>query len=251
MLAGMPADLSHWFLIAAVFVLAGAVKGVAGMGLPTVAMGLLGLWLPPAQAAALLVLPSLVTNLQQAWGAHPVALLRRLWPLLAMVVAGTWLSVGVMIDGDPRRLRAGLGVLLVLYSLLGLARWQWTLPARHERWAGPLTGLASGLLSGATGVLVLPVVPYLSALDLPRELLIRALACCFGTATLALAIALVWRGGIPLTAGLPSLLALLPTALGLWAGSRVRRRISADMFRRVFFGTLLALGLQACWQALG
>lgn len=247
----MHAHLSQWILVAAVFLLAGAVKGVAGMGLPTVAMGLLGLWLPPTQAAALLVLPSLVTNLQQAWGPGPGALLRRLWPLLTMIVVGTWLSVDVMIDGDPRHLRAGLGILLMLYALLGLARWQWTLAARHERWAGPLAGLASGLLSGATGVLVLPALPYLSSLALPRDILIRALACCFGTATLALAIALVWRGGAPLSAGLPSLLALLPTALGLWAGARVRRRISAETFRRVFFGTLLALGLQACWQALG
>ncbi|MCD0247383.1 sulfite exporter TauE/SafE family protein [Xanthomonas melonis] len=247
----MHAHMSQWILVAAVFLLAGAVKGVAGMGLPTVAMGLLGLWLPPTQAAALLVLPSLVTNLQQAWGPAPCALLRRLWPLLSMIVVGTWLSVDVMIDGDPSHLRAGLGILLVLYALLGLARWQWTLPTRHERWAGPLAGLASGLLSGATGVLVLPALPYLSSLALPRDILIRALACCFGTATLALAIALVCRGGAPLSAGLPSLLALLPTALGLWAGARVRRRISAETFRRVFFGTLLALGLQACWQALG
>ncbi|APP76508.1 sulfite exporter TauE/SafE family protein [Xanthomonas vesicatoria] len=241
---------SQWLLVAAVFLLAGGVKGVAGMGLPTVAMGLLGLWLPPSQAAALLVLPSLVTNLQQAWGPAPAALLRRLWPVLALVVAGTWLSAGVMIGGNPRFLRAALGVLLVAYALLGLARRQWTLPPRHERWASPLTGLVGGLLNGATGVLVIPVVPYLSALSLPRELLIRALAACFGTATLALAIALVWHGGVPLSAGLPSLLALVPTAVGVWAGTRVRRRISAELFRRVFFGTLLLLGLQACWQAL-
>ncbi|KTF35818.1 sulfite exporter TauE/SafE family protein [Xanthomonas vesicatoria] len=241
---------SQWLLVAAVFLLAGGVKGVAGMGLPTVAMGLLGLWLPPSQAAALLVLPSLVTNLQQAWGPAPAALLRRLWPVLALVVAGTWLSAGVMIGGNPRFLRAALGVLLVAYALLGLARRQWTLPPRHERWTSPLTGLVGGLLNGATGVLVIPVVPYLSALSLPRELLIRALAACFGTATLALAIALVWHGGVPLSAGLPSLLALVPTAVGVWAGTRVRRRISAELFRRVFFGTLLLLGLQACWQAL-
>lgn len=81
----MNEDVSQLGMVAAVFLLAGAVKGVAGMGLPTVAMGLLGLWLPPSQAAALLVLPSLVTNLQQAWGPAATLLLRRLWPVLAMV----------------------------------------------------------------------------------------------------------------------------------------------------------------------
>src|SRR6185295_20338072 len=43
--------------IAFVFLLAGFVKGVVGLGLPTISMGLLSLAMPPAQAAALLVVP--------------------------------------------------------------------------------------------------------------------------------------------------------------------------------------------------
>ncbi|MCS3810609.1 sulfite exporter TauE/SafE family protein [Xanthomonas sp. 4461] len=241
---------THWHLIAGVFLLAGWVKGVAGMGLPTVAMGLLGLWLTPAEAAALLALPSLVTNVQQAWGPDTLALLRRLWPLLATVTLGTWLSVGVMTGADPALVRAGLGALLALYALLGLARRQWTMQARHEPWVGPLAGLVTGLLSGATGVFVLPSLPYLSALHLPREVLIRSLGWCFGIATLALAIALAWHGALPGAAIAPSLWALLPTAIGMSLGAWVRNRISADMFRRFFFTTLLVLGLQGMWQAL-
>ena len=49
----------------ATFLLAGLVKGVIGLGLPTIAMGLLAIVLPPAQAAALLVVPSFVTNVWQ------------------------------------------------------------------------------------------------------------------------------------------------------------------------------------------
>lgn len=241
----------HLLPIAAVFCLAGFVKGVAGTGLPTVAMGLLGLWLTPPEAAALLALPSLLTNLQQAWGAGTAALLRRLWPLLAMIVAGTWLSAGILAGADPALARAGLGAMLAVYALLGLSRWQGHLPARHEPWAGPATGLATGLLTGATGVFVLPVLPYLVALGLPREALMRALGCCFGTATLALAAALAWHGAFAGGALGPSLLALLPTVAGMWLGTRLRQRISADAFRRVFFLTLLVLGLHQLWQAWG
>ncbi|WP_115561235.1 sulfite exporter TauE/SafE family protein [Xanthomonas arboricola] len=241
---------THWYLIAGIFLLAGWIKGVAGMGLPTVAMGLLGLWLTPAEAAALLALPSLVTNVQQAWGPDTPTLLRRLWPLLATVTLGTWLSAGVLTGADPPLVRAGLGVLLALYALLGLARRHWTMQAHHERWAGPLAGLFTGLLSGATGVFVLPSLPYLTALQLPRELLIRSLGWCFGVATLALASALAWHGALPGTAIAPSMWALLPTAIGMWLGAWVRKRISADTFRRFFFATLLVLGLQGVWQAL-
>ncbi|HCZ16665.1 MAG TPA: hypothetical protein DHV85_19190, partial [Candidatus Accumulibacter sp.] len=75
----MPPDLDFLLMVALTFVLAGWVKGVVGMGLPTVAMGAFGLLMPPVQAAALLVVPSLVTNLWQLLdGRDLLALLRRL-----------------------------------------------------------------------------------------------------------------------------------------------------------------------------
>ena len=47
------------------FLLAGFVKGVIGLGLPTVSMGLLTLVMAPAKAASLLIVPSFVTNVWQ------------------------------------------------------------------------------------------------------------------------------------------------------------------------------------------
>jgi uncharacterized membrane protein YfcA len=51
----------------AVFLLAGFVKGVIGLGLPTVAVGLLSLVMPPVQAAALLIVPSMVPPMAGSW----------------------------------------------------------------------------------------------------------------------------------------------------------------------------------------
>jgi uncharacterized membrane protein YfcA len=42
----------HTLCLLLIFIAAGLVKGVTGMGLPTVAMGLLGLLMPPPAAAA-------------------------------------------------------------------------------------------------------------------------------------------------------------------------------------------------------
>ena len=49
-------------LTGAIFIAAGIVKGMLGMGLPTIAIGFLGLVIAPVEAAAMLVLPSLITN---------------------------------------------------------------------------------------------------------------------------------------------------------------------------------------------
>ena len=80
-------------LVVAVFVLAGLIKGVVGMGLPTISMALLVLLMSPAQAAALLILPSLMTNLWQAGPFRTLApLLRRIGGMQWGVATGTLLG---------------------------------------------------------------------------------------------------------------------------------------------------------------
>jgi uncharacterized membrane protein YfcA len=66
-----------------VFGLAGFGKGVIGLGLPTISMGLLVLVMPPVHAAAVLLLPSFVTNVWQMVAGRALArVIRRLWPML-------------------------------------------------------------------------------------------------------------------------------------------------------------------------
>ena len=89
-------DLQSLPFIAATFLLAGTVKGVIGLGLPIVGIGLLSLVMTPAEASALLLVPSLVTNLWQLLtGPAFAALVRRLWGMMGGVVLGTtWLGRG-------------------------------------------------------------------------------------------------------------------------------------------------------------
>src|SRR4051812_39565455 len=133
--------------IAFVFLLAGFVKGVVGLGLPTIAMGLLSLAMPPAQAAALLVVPSLVTNVWQL-AARPglVALIRRIASLLLGVCAGVALGAGWLTDGASGWVGGLLGGALIVYAALGLSSVRLHLPPRHEAWLSPLAGVTTGLI---------------------------------------------------------------------------------------------------------
>lgn len=233
-----------WLLAIATFLLAGLVKGVIGMGLPTVAMGLLAVAMPPAEAAALLVVPSLVTNFWQLLaGPAFLALARRLWSMMAGVIAGTIAGAGILVGNVAGLATVGLGVALIAYGVVGLAGVKMVLARRHEAWMAPVIGIATGLVTGATGVFVLPAVPYLQAIGLEKEELVQALGLSFTVSTLALALGLLrvdaWQVG---SLGL-SLLALVPALGGMWAGQALRRQISAVLFRRVFFAGLLLLGL--------
>lgn len=232
-----------WILIGATFLLAGLVKGVIGMGLPTVAMGLLALALPPAEAAAILVVPSLVTNVWQLLaGPRFAALARRLWPMMATVLLGTIAGAGVLAGNVAGLAKIGLGIALIVYSVVGLAGIRLSVAPRHEAWLGPLVGATTGLVTGATGVFVFPAVPYLQAIGLEKDELIQALGLSFTVSTVALAVGLLRVDAWQMDAVWISLLALLPALVGMQAGQWLRQRIAAATFRRVFFAGLLLLG---------
>lgn len=231
-------------LILATFLLAGLVKGVVGLGLPTISVGLLGLVMAPLQAAALLIIPSMVSNIWQlADGRSPWPMLRRLWPMLLGIVLGTlllaWLLQGLDAPGATR----WLGAALVVYAMLGLASVHFRVTPEKERWLAPLIGAATGAVTAVTGVFVIPAVPYLQAIGLEKDDLVQALGLSFSVSTLALAAALGHSGALlqPALLGL-SLLALLPTLLGMAGGQWLRRRISAQRFKRWFLVGLLLLG---------
>ena len=231
-------------LVLLTFLVAGTVKGVIGLGLPTVAMGLLGLAIAPAQAAALLIIPSIVTNTWQlAAGGQLRGLIKRLWPMQLGILLGTglgmlWLSS----DGGSWVVRA-LGMALLLYALSGLFLPVLRVAPRMENWLGPTCGLITGIITSATGVFVIPAVPYLQALGLSKNQLVQALGLSFSVSTLALAAGLYWRGNLGGGELNGSLLALLPAMLGMWLGQWLRQRISGALFKSVFFIGMALLGM--------
>jgi uncharacterized membrane protein YfcA len=235
--------MANWLFIAAVFALAGFAKGVVGLGLPTISMGLLALVLPPAEAAALLLVPSFVTNVWQMGlnaGLGPIA--RRLVTMMLGVCLGTWAGAGLLSNAHGGWGIPLLGLALVAYAVTGLMSVRFSVSARTERLLSPLIGSATGLVSAATGVFVIPAVPYLQALGLEREDLVRALGLSFTVSTIALAVNLGSIGALETSLIPLATLALAMAALGLLLGQSVRRRLRPETFRRWFFASLLGLG---------
>lgn len=228
--------------LAAVFFAAGLVKGISGMGLPTVAMSLLGLLMPPAAAAALTTLPALATNVAQCLGPDLRRLVRLLWPAWLGLAAATLLAPGLDDAALARAAPRLLGAVLLAYGAWGLWRPQLPELRQYQRSAGALAGLATGFVTAATGVFVLPLVPYLQTLKLERAALVQALGLSFTVATLALALRLQ-ASGITVAAQAATPLALLAAFGGLGAGRLVRDRLSGPGFQRALSLVFIGLGL--------
>lgn len=233
--------------VIAVFAFSGMIKGTIGLGLPAVSMALLTLVISPFQAATLLIIPSMVTNFWQLFAeGHVLCLIRRFWPLLLGIVVGSiWSVFPTLAEGGTTGFHseALLGGMLALYGLYGLFSKNMPNLQPYEKWLSPIMGYLGGALTVATGVVVIPVVPYLQSLHLKRDDLVQSLGLAFTVSTLCLAVFLHLNPveSTPIDYKL-SLIALLPALLGMWAGTKIRYRIPEQKFRKVFFVGLVCFG---------
>jgi uncharacterized membrane protein YfcA len=242
---------ANLIIVVLTFVLAGTVKGVTGMGLPTVAMGVLGVFMSPVAAASLLLIPSFITNVWQLFtGPRFTGLLSRLWLMMAGIVVGTVAGSWLLTNANAKWATAGLGAALALYALSGILARPLAIPARAERFLSPAIGLTTGLITGGTGVFVIPAVPYLQALGFSRDNLVQAMGLSFTISTLALGVGLARGGAFHPESIVASVLAIVPSLLGMWLGTALRERISQETFRRGFLYCLVALGLELMVRSL-
>ena len=242
----MSADPLQLVIVLAIFLFAGLIKGIVGLGLPALAVGLLSLVMAPAQAVALLTMPSIITNIWQlAAGPHFALLVKRLWVFLLANFLATLagLATGFLAADHSGTALAAVGSALILYGLLGLSPLHFTIPPRAEGWLSPVIGAATGLVSSVTGVLSIPSVPYLEALGLRRDALVQALGLSFSVTTLGLIIGLASHGILRVQMATLSLVSLAPAIAGMAAGQWLRSRIPPRLFRTIFLLGLIALGL--------
>jgi uncharacterized membrane protein YfcA len=162
--------------------------------------------------------------------------------MIVGVVAGTFATIGLLTGTSTSIATGALGAVLAAYGAHGLVSARFEIRPEAERWLSPIIGLITGMLTGATGVFIVPAVPYLHALRLGKEELIQSIGISAFVCPLALGLALAVSGRFqPAMAGISSV-ALLPALAGMYVGQHIRGRLQPAVFRRWFFIGLIALG---------
>lgn len=228
--------------------LAGCVKGLIGLGLPPIAMGILVLAVDPVEAAATMIVPALLTNVFQAVRGPALGLLlTRFWPMFALTAATTLFFSGGLASHAKTAIIV-LGGLLVVYGAYGLLGPVIIISARNQRWVGPLSGIITGLVTAFTGVSSMPSVAFLQSAGLPRDELVQAMGLSFLISSLALIGALGISGGF--ASGSPALIlaASLAAVAGMRTGEVWRFKLDETQFRRIVLWGLILLGMILIWR---
>jgi len=237
--------LTQVLVTALAFIVAGCAKGAIGIGLPPIVIGIMSFAVPLENTIAMMVVPSMVTNIWQAvYGGNFLRLLVRFRTMAATSVAAL-IFVAVVFGqlGSPKAV-AWVGVLLVIYASLALTAWRPRVSRTTERWANPLIGAVSGAVAGITGVAAVPFLPYMQSLDIDRHDLVQALGIMFIFIMAALTAALAIQGAFTPANLLGGAAAIVPAFAGVWLGQKARHAVSAETFRRIFLVGLFLVGLQ-------
>ena len=223
----------------------GAVKGLVGIGIPLVSLSLLSLFLPLADAVVLLPVPVIVANVWQSIvNPHFTSAMRRFWPLVLAMFAGTVAGANVLTSIDANSLNLFVGILVVLFSLSNFLNPELRLPARLERGVGVVAGGVGGFMGGMSALFGPPIILYLTSLGLRRETFVGVISSIYLCGALALLIALGSVGMMSRADFVESAVASVPLMLGVWAGQRFRDRIRESVFRKLLLVVVLAVGVR-------
>ncbi|MDX2157128.1 MAG: sulfite exporter TauE/SafE family protein [Hyphomicrobiaceae bacterium] len=236
-----------WISIAWVtagLILAGIVKGATGLGYASCALPFLVTSLGLKPAMAIVLLPAMATNVAVALATgHLVETVQRFRALYAAMVPGIAVGIGLLMWISQSMAVKTLGVLIFGYVA-------WTLLRPTMQVSGALAvrlqvpvGFLNGVLTGLTGSQVMPLFPYMMALELDASRLVQAINFAVLLCSAILAAGLLATGIMTLPLLGFSLLAVLPGLTGVEIGSRLRGRIPSDRFRRLVLWVLLVTGL--------
>lgn len=238
--------------IAAAYFIAALVKGVTGLGYSSTCLPILTLAFGLKEALPLVLIPSVASNLVVMVSTPGFrASARRFWPMILSAAASVFAGLWVLTQIRSESAAAVLGAVLMIYVAFALANARFRLTEARTRKFEPAIGAATGFVNGLTGSQVMPVIPYLLSLDLPRERFVQASNQSFTLSSAAMFVGLGAAGLMTVQVVAISALGLVLVALGVNIGQRISRRLAPQAFRTAVLIVLAALGLGLILRAAG
>jgi uncharacterized membrane protein YfcA len=235
------------------FAAGGFAKGVVGFALPLIAVSIVGSFVPYEVAVALLVVPTLVSNVSQVLrqGLAPaVATLRDYWWMNLVLVVMIAVSAQLVVALPGRLLFGILGVAVSAFGITQLTGWRLKFRPERRRIVETAVAVVGGFFGGLSGVWGPPIIMYLLASHLPKAEMIRAQSMSFLLGAVILLVSYLHTGVLNAKTLPASAWLVLPTMAAMIVGYRVHDRLDQALFRKVTLVVLVVTGLNLLRRAL-
>ncbi len=234
-----------------VYLLAGTIKGIVGMGLPTAAIGMMSQFTEPQKAIALVIVPMIVTNIWQIYRCgNALRTLQRYWPFALTLCLFILVSSSIAKQISPETLMIFVGIVITLFAIDALWRKPFKLNLRWDRPVQLCAGAVGGMMGGIAGVWSPPMVGYLLARQVDKDEFVRALGFMIFSGSVFLCIG-YWRAGL-LTGAMAQVSAIMvvPALIGFSLGEVIRRTLDGDRFRKLVLVFFILMGLNLIRRGL-
>ncbi len=231
-------------IAAGVFLLAGIIKGLVGVGLPTAVISMLSQFTDPRIAIAMLLLPALVSNIFQAHKNKMILKsIKLFWPFLGIMIIGILIFSQYAADFSADTLTIFVGIMIMVFVIVNLFVKPIAIPERFDLAFQIVLGAIAGIIGGLTSLWAPAVVVYLMSKHMPKNEFVGAMGILLLGGSLPL-LAGYWQAGLTTpTLLLYSALMVIPTLLGVALGEKGRHFLNGQQFRIVLLGVFFILGI--------
>lgn len=240
------------FVAVAVAVTVGAlVKSVTGIGLPPIAIPVLAIMVGPRDAVIIMTLSTIVTNAYLAWQYRDaVGQTKHLGKLTLAGIVGTPFGVYFLTALDPTIVGLVLGLTVVGYIALALAKPDLALSAETARKSAIPVGLAGGALQGATGLSSVILASYIHSLGISPRAFVFTVSILFQVFAIAQAIGFAVAGVYTQDLILASVVAAAAGTFIIALGTRFIPQVSPVVFHRLVLAVLGLSSLKLFYDVL-
>jgi uncharacterized membrane protein YfcA len=225
-------------------VLSAFIKGSLGMGFSTICLAILANVIELKTAISIVVLPSMLSNLIVMIEAGNLRISLRLFlTMILAAIPGMAIGFQLLRQSDNTLSVSLLAIVLIFYGCWGWANHRFRIADTLIPKLNPVVGFTTGIVNGATGSQIFPVMPYLLSLNISKDVLVQTINLSFTVNSLIMLGFLYNMNTLDTDSIATYSLGVIPVAIGVWLGGKVRKRIPETRFKRIVMVLIITLGL--------
>jgi len=234
--------LENLVLIVFAVFLGGIVKGSVGIGMSMFSVPIIAFILPPTKAMMLLCFPVIFTNFLQMDVKKGIGSFRFL-PMFLALFLGLLIGGKLILSLSLNFISISIATVIIIFTSLNFFGINLkNLKKANEKILSVIIGFFSGILGGLTTFYAPPIITFLISINLDKEFFIRTTATMYFFASIPLYSSMVYHGLGNYYDLTISLILVIPAIVGQFFGSKVRKKMSNEIFQKLVLIILIIIG---------
>jgi len=242
--------LENLVLIVFAIFLGGIVKGSVGIGMSMFSVPIIAFILPPTKAMMLLCFPVIFTNFLQMDIRKGVGSFRFL-PMFLALFLGLLIGGKLILNLSFNFISISIATVIIIFTSLNFFGINLkNLKKANEKILSVIIGFFSGILGGLTTFYAPPIITFLISINLDKEFFIRTTATMYFFASIPLYSSMLYHGLGNYYDLIMSLVLVVPAIIGQFFGSKIRKKMSNEIFQKLILIILIIIGFSLLFKNL-